>query len=108
MRSRHTSIRVRMILLVLVPLLALIGIYAYAVVGQVGTAVGLANAGKISGTTITPVSNAMVALNAERSGAVGYLVSRSGPALASFQQDEAATDREFREEARRILGDPDR
>jgi signal transduction histidine kinase len=85
-----------MILLVLVPLLALIGIYAYAVVGQVGTAVGLANAGKISGTTITPVSNAMVALNAERSGAIGYLVSRSGPALASFQQDEAATDRQFR------------
>src|SRR5215469_7508605 len=96
MRLRHTSIRVRMILLVLVPLLALIGIYAYAVVGQVSTAVGLANAGKISGTTITPVSNAMVALNAERSGAVGYLVSRSGPALASFQQEEAATDRQFR------------
>src|SRR5215472_10299748 len=71
MRLRHTSIRVRMILLVLVPLLALIGIYAYAVVGQVSTAVGLANAGKISGTTITPVSNAMVALNAERSGAIG-------------------------------------
>jgi signal transduction histidine kinase len=96
MRLRHTSIRVRMILLVLVPLLALIGIYAYAVVGQVGTAVGLANAGKITGTTITPVSNAMVALNAERSGAVGYLVSRSGRALAALQQDEAATDRQFR------------
>jgi signal transduction histidine kinase len=96
MRLRHTSIRVRMILLVLVPLLALIGIYVYAVAGQVGTAVGLANAGKISGTTITPVSSALVALNAERSGAVGYLVSRSGPALAALQQDEAATDRQFR------------
>ena len=96
MRLRHASIRVRMILLVSVPLLALIGIYAYAVVGQVGTAVGLANAGKISDTTITPVSNALVALNAERSGAVGYLVSRSGPALAALQQDEAATDRQFR------------
>src|SRR5215472_13422046 len=92
MRLRHASIRVRMILLVSVPLLALIGIYAYAVVGQVG----LANAGKISDTTITPVSNALVALNAERSGAVGYQVSRSGPALAALQQDEAATDRQFR------------
>src|SRR5215469_6025844 len=88
MRLRHASIRVRMILLVSVPLLALIGIYAYAVVGQVGTAVGLANAGKISDTTITPVSNALVALNAERSGAVG--------SLAALQQDEAATDRQFR------------
>src|SRR5215472_5376816 len=96
MRLRHTSIRVRMILLVLVPLLALIGIYAYAVVGQVSTAVGLANAGKITGTTITPVSNAIFALNAERSGAVGYVVSRSGLALASFQQEQAATDRQFR------------
>jgi signal transduction histidine kinase len=96
MRLRRTSIRIRMILLVLVPLLAVIGVYAYAVVGQFGTAVGLANAGKISGTTITPVSDAMVALDAERSGAVLYLATRSSQALAAFQQDEAATDRQFR------------
>src|SRR5262249_37822990 len=96
MRLRHTSIRARMILLVLVPLLALIGIYAYAVVGQAGTAVGLAHAGKISGTTITPVATAVVALNAGRSGGVGSRVPRPGPARAPFQQDEAATDRQFR------------
>jgi hypothetical protein len=73
---RHTSIRTRMFLLVSVPLLALIAVYAYAVVGQFGTAVGLANAGKVSGTTIAPLSDTMVALNAERTGAVLYLSTR--------------------------------
>jgi signal transduction histidine kinase len=96
MRLRHTSIRLRMLLLVLVPLTALILVYAYAVAGQVSTAVGLANAGKISGTTIKPITDAMVALNAERSGAVQYLASRSSQATGAFRQDEVATDRQFR------------
>jgi signal transduction histidine kinase len=95
MRLRHTSIRLRMILLVLVPLTALILVYAYAVAGQFGTAVGLANAGKISGTTITPVTDTMMALNAERAGATQYLASRSSHALAAYQADQAATDKQF-------------
>jgi signal transduction histidine kinase len=95
MTLRHTSIRTRMFLLVSVPLLALIAVYAYAVAGQFGTAVGLANAGKVSGTTITPVSDAMIALNAERSGAVLYLATRSSPAAAAYRQEQAATDRQF-------------
>jgi signal transduction histidine kinase len=95
MTLRHTSIRTRMFLLVSVPLLALIAVYAYAVVGQFGTAVGLANAGKVSGTTITPVSDALVALNAERSGAVLYLATRSSQAAAAYRQEQAATDRQF-------------
>jgi signal transduction histidine kinase len=96
MTLRHTSIRTRMFLLVSVPLLALIAIYAYAVAGQFSTAVGLANAGKVSGTTITPVSDAMVALNAERSGAVLYLLTRSSQAAAAYQNEQAATNRQFR------------
>ena len=96
MRLRRTSIRLRMLLLVLVPLTALILVYAYAVAGQVSTAVGLANAGKISGTTIKPITDAMVALNAERSGAVQALASRSGQATGAYQQAQAATDRQFR------------
>jgi len=95
MRLRHTSIRRRILLLVLVPLLALILVYAYAVAGQVHTAVGLANAGKISGTTITPVTDAMVALNAERSGAVQYLAAPTSQAIGAFRHAEAATDRQF-------------
>ncbi len=96
MTLRHTSIRTRIFLLVLVPLLALILVYGYAVAGQVSTAVGLANAGKISGTTITPVTDTMTALNAERTSAVQYLASGSPAAAAAFQQDEAATDKQFR------------
>ena len=96
MTLRHTSIRTRMFLLVSVPLLALIAIYAYAVGGQFGTAVGLANAGKVSGTTIKPVSDALVALNAERNGAVLYLATRSSQAAAAYRQEQAATDRQFR------------
>jgi signal transduction histidine kinase len=96
MTLRHTSIRTRMFLLVSVPLLALIAVYAYAVAGQFGAAVGLANAGKVSGTTITPVSDAIVALSTERSGAVLYLATRSGAASAAYRRDQAVTDRAFR------------
>ncbi len=95
MRLRHTSIRLRMFLLVSVPLLALVGVYAYAVVGQFGTAVGLANAGKVTGTTITPLTSVNIALNAERSGAIGYLLTPSSQAMSAYRQDEAATDRQF-------------
>jgi signal transduction histidine kinase len=96
MSLRHTSIRTRMFLLVTVPLLVLAAVYAFAVAGQFGTAVGLANAGKVSGTTITPVSDAMAALNSERTSAVLYLATRSSQAAAAYRQDQAATDRAFR------------
>src|SRR5215469_17638901 len=81
MRLRHTSIRLRMLLLVLVPLAALILVYGYSVAGQVSTAVGLANAGKISGTTIKPVTDALVALNQERTGAIQYLAASSSQTI---------------------------
>jgi signal transduction histidine kinase len=93
---RHTSIRIRVFLLVLVPLLALIGIYTYAVAGEIGTAVGLSNAGKVSGATITPLSKVMVALNAERSLAVGYLDTRSSRLMAEYQGQGRATDQALR------------
>ena len=96
MRLRHTSIRVRVFLLVLIPLLATIGIYAYAVAGQFGTAVGLANAGKVSGATIRPMSRALLALTAERGAAVGYLISPSGQALTALRQQQAVTDQAAR------------
>ncbi len=96
MRLRHTSIRVRVFLLVLIPLLATIGIYAYAVGGEFGTAVGLANAGKVSGATIRPLSATLVALSAERDAAVRYLVAPSSQDMAALQQQEAATDKTAR------------
>src|SRR5215467_14472194 len=93
MRLRHKSIRFRVFLLVLVPLAATIGIYGYAVVGQFGTAVGLANAGKVSGATIDPISKAAQALAAERDAAVYYLVVPSDQARAALRKQEALTDK---------------
>src|SRR5215469_14357904 len=93
MRLRHKSIRFRVFLLVLVPLVATIGIYGYAVAGQFGTAVGLSNAGKVSGATIDPISKASQALAAERDAAVYYLVVPSDQARAALQKQEAATDK---------------
>ncbi len=96
MRLRHTSIRVQVFLLVLIPLLATIGIYAYAVGGEFGTAVGLANAGKVSGATIRPLSATLVALSAERDAAVRYLVIPSSQTMTALQQQEAATNKAAR------------
>jgi signal transduction histidine kinase len=100
MRLRRTSIRVRVFLLVLIPLLALIGVYGFAVAGQLGTAVGLSNAGRVAGATITPTSKLLVALNAERSLAVGYLGTGSGSLLTEYRGQAAAT-----EQALRVLED---
>ena len=96
MRLRRTSIRVRVFLLVLIPLLALTGVYGFAVAGQLGTAVGLSNAGKVAGATITPTSKLLVALNAERSLAVGYLGTGSGSLMAEYRAQAAATDQALR------------
>jgi len=96
MRLRRTSIRVRVFLLVLIPLLALIGVYTFAVAGQLGTAVGLANAGKVAGATITPTSKLLVTLNAERSLAVGYLGTGSDSLMAEYRAQAAATDQALR------------
>jgi len=93
MRLRHTSIRVRVFLLVLIPLVATVGIYAYAVADQFGTAVGLADAGKVSGATIKPLSATLLAMSAERDAAVRYLVAPSSQAMAGLRQREAATDK---------------
>jgi signal transduction histidine kinase len=91
MRLRHTSIRTRVFLLVLVPLVATIGIYGYAVANQFSTAVGLSNAGKVSGATIDPVSQSAQALVAERDAAVLYLVAPNSQDLAALQKQEAVT-----------------
>jgi hypothetical protein len=93
MRLRRTSIRVRVFMLVLVPLLALIGVYSFAVAGQLSTAVGLSNAGKVAAATITPMSSVLVGLNTERSLAVAYLGTRSGSFLTEYQAQAAATDK---------------
>jgi len=93
MRLPRPSVRWAVFLLVLVPLLAAVATYAYAVAGQFGTAVGLANAGKVSGATVRPVSAMVAALSAERNVAVRYILFPSAEAFRSLRRQEAATDR---------------
>ena len=93
MRLRRPSVRWAVSLLVLVPLLAAVATYAYAVAGQFGTAVGLANAGKVSGATIRPVSAMVAALSTERNAAVRYILFPSAEAFRGLRQQEAVTDR---------------
>ena len=90
--SIRASIRWTVLLLVLVPLVATIVIYSYAVAGQSGTAVQLANAGKVSGATLRPVSAALTALTAERDAAVRYILFPSEQAKSDLRQREAAAD----------------
>jgi CHASE3 domain sensor protein len=96
MKLTRISIRVRVFMLVLIPLLALIGVYSFAVAGQLGTAVGLANAGKVAAATITPTSKLLVALNTERSLAVGYLGTGSGSLMAEYRAQGRTTDQALR------------
>ncbi|HEY5361079.1 MAG TPA: sensor histidine kinase [Streptosporangiaceae bacterium] len=88
---RHKSIRFRVLLLVLVPLVSLIGVYSYATTGAVRSAVRLVRAGTVANVTITPTSNLMKQLDAERSLAVTYLVSPTSQALSDYNRQQART-----------------
>jgi signal transduction histidine kinase len=92
MGLRHKSIRLRVILLVLIPLASLIGVYAYATSTTVATAVDLVRAGTVSDVTVTPTSNLVKAIDAERSLAVAYLVNPTQAGLARLDKQEALTD----------------
>jgi hypothetical protein len=74
------------ILVVVIPLLAVIAVYSFAVAGELSTAVGLSNAGKAAGAAITPKSKLLVALNVERSLAVGYLSTGSGSGIRALAE----------------------
>jgi signal transduction histidine kinase len=91
MGLRHKSIRFRVLLLVLLPLVSLIGVYSYATTGAVRSAVRLVRAGAVANVTVTPTSNLMKQLDAERSLAVTYLVHPTSQALSSYNRQQART-----------------
>jgi signal transduction histidine kinase len=93
MGLRHRSIRLRVILLVLIPLASLIGVYSYATTTTVRTAVDLVRAGTVANVTVTPTSGFVKAIDAERNLAVTYLVNPTGPALTKLGKQEALTTR---------------
>jgi signal transduction histidine kinase len=92
MGLRHKSIRIRVILLVLIPLVSLIGVYSYATSTTVRTAVDLVRAGTVSEVTVKPTANLVKQIDAERSLAVTYLIDPTNTGLAKFNKQEALTD----------------
>jgi signal transduction histidine kinase len=96
MGLRHKSIRLRVLLLILVPLLSLAGVYAYATTNSVKTALDLTHAGTVANNTVNPDAAVMNALATERSDAVLYVATADPKALAKLQKDEAATDKALR------------
>jgi signal transduction histidine kinase len=91
MGLRHRSIRLRVILLVLIPLVSLIGVYSYATTTTVRTAVALVRAGTVANVTVTPTTALVKQIDAERTLAVLYLVNPTNPALAKLNKQETLT-----------------
>ncbi|HEY6481423.1 MAG TPA: nitrate- and nitrite sensing domain-containing protein, partial [Streptosporangiaceae bacterium] len=93
MGLRHKSIRLRVLLLILVPLLSLVGVYAYATTQTAREATDLAHAGQVANVSVTPTSALIVAVAAERSAAMLYLAVPSPKGLAALTKAEGATDK---------------
>jgi signal transduction histidine kinase len=93
MGLRHRSIRLRVILLVLIPVLSLIGVYAFAATITVNATVNLARAKSVETVTALPAGNLQTQLDVERSLALRYLANPTGPALTGLKLQEAKTSR---------------
>jgi len=84
MRWRLRSVRTRILLLVLVPVLSLIGIYVFAIGSTARDAVNLARANSVKNAVGDPIAAFMVQLSSERLLAIVYMSSPSGANLAKL------------------------
>src|SRR3984885_8939186 len=87
------SIRQRILLLVLVPVLSLIGVYIFATSLAASDAINLARANTLKNATGVPAGAFLSAVDAERPLAMIYLSSPTGPNLAALRAQEAKTSR---------------
>ncbi|HMH94406.1 MAG TPA: nitrate- and nitrite sensing domain-containing protein [Streptosporangiaceae bacterium] len=93
MGLRHKSIRLRVLLLILVPLLSLVGVYAYATTQTARQAIDLAHAGQVANVSVSPTSALITAVAAERSAAMLYLAVPTPEGLAALTKAEGATNK---------------
>lgn len=91
MRRRLRSVRTRIFLLVLVPVLSLIGLYAFATSITARDAINLARASTEKNATGEPTGAFVAQLDSERMLAVVYLSDPSGANLAKLELQEAKT-----------------
>jgi signal transduction histidine kinase len=84
MRWRLRSVRTRILLLVLVPVLSLIGIYVFAIGSTARDAVNLSRANAVKNAVGDPIAAFMNQLSTERLLAIVYMASPSGANLAKL------------------------
>src|SRR6516165_9191884 len=93
MSWRQRSVRKRILLLALVPVLSLIGIYTFYTSIAARAAINLARAGTLKVQTTVPEGNILVALNTERPAAMVYLAASTPTNLAAYNTQVQKTDR---------------
>jgi signal transduction histidine kinase len=91
MRWRLRSVRTRILLLVLVPVLSLIGIYVFAIGSTARDAVNLSRANAVKNAVGDPIAAFMTQLSTERLLAIVYMSSPSGANLARLNVQETKT-----------------
>ncbi len=93
MRLRDRSIRARTFFLVLVPLLSLIGIYAFATAITASDDINLARATFYTHRVAEPIGFLSAQVQTERLIATVYLAAPAPPTLAALEAQEAKTDK---------------
>jgi signal transduction histidine kinase len=91
MGLRSRSIRLRIVLLVAIPILSLIGVYAFAATITASDAINLARSRTLKDTIGTPTGNLEAQVDAERLLAVVYLAAPVPSNLATLHAQEAKT-----------------
>jgi signal transduction histidine kinase len=92
MGLRRRSIRLRIFLLVAIPIVSLMGLYAFAATITAFDAINLARSTTLKDTIGTPTGNLEAAVDAERLVAVVYLAAPVPSNLAGLQAQERKTE----------------
>jgi len=92
MGLRRRSIRLRIFLLVAIPIVSLMGLYAFAATITAFDAINLARSTTLKNTIGTPTGNLEAAVDAERLVAVVYLAAPVPSNLAGLQAQERKTE----------------
>ena len=89
---RRRSIRMRIIVLVLVPVVALMGLYAVALSLTLSSFLSLKASADIRNEVTNPITNVQLQLSAERGLALQYLANPTHPQLSKLLSQEPKTD----------------
>ncbi len=89
---RRRSVRLRIVVLVLVPLVALIGLYGVVLSLTLGSLFSFQQGSRVGSEVTTPVSNVQIQVGAERALALQYLADPSHTRLAKLLGQEPRSD----------------